>query len=175
MGKSNIKRPPFILGTKPDIIESYIKFTEENDLASFNIEEHGLKITIERDKTKKEPPFRIIPTTMEQEQPKSQLELSFQTQETVKTEGPSPDAIEDKFHKLTAPLLGTYYSAPAPGADLFVKEGDIVNPGQTLCIVEAMKVMNRINADIKGKVQKILVENAAPVKKGDTLFLLDPM
>ena len=70
--------------------------------------------------------------------------------------------------------MGTYYKSPAPDADAFVKIGDKVRPGQTLCIVEAMKVMNEIEAEFGGVIQEILVENGQPVEAEGILFLVDP-
>ena len=74
-----------------------------------------------------------------------------------------------------APMVGTFYRAPAPGADPYVKEGDIVQKGTVVCIIEAMKLMNEIEAEVKGRVARILVENAQPVEFGQTLFLLEPV
>lgn len=80
---------------------------------------------------------------------------------------------EEKLHVIKSPLVGTFYRAPAPGAPPFVEEGDIVSPGQVLCIIEALKVMNEIESDVRGKVVKILVENGQPVEYGQPLFLID--
>jgi|YelNatPaOPRAMG01_1025707.scaffolds.fasta_scaffold00302_19 acetyl-CoA carboxylase biotin carboxyl carrier protein len=81
---------------------------------------------------------------------------------------------EEEGHYITAPLVGVFYRAPAPGAPPFVNEGDLVDVGQTLCIIEAMKLMNEIKSNIRGKVKKILVENGQPVEFGQKLFLLQP-
>ena len=72
-------------------------------------------------------------------------------------------------------MVGTFYRAPAPGESPFVEEGDVVVVGQTLCILEAMKLMNEVKADREGRVRKILVENAEPVQYGDVLFELEPL
>lgn len=72
-------------------------------------------------------------------------------------------------------MIGTYYSAPSPGAESFVQVGDIVEKGQTLCIIEAMKIMNSIEAEYRCKVQKIFIENGKPVEFGQDLFLVEPM
>ena len=80
---------------------------------------------------------------------------------------------EDKnIHYITSPIIGTFYRAPAPGADPFVKEGDQVSPGTVLCIVEAMKLMNEIECDVSGVVEKIFVENGEPVEYGEKLFAI---
>jgi acetyl-CoA carboxylase biotin carboxyl carrier protein len=73
-----------------------------------------------------------------------------------------------------APMVGTFYRASSPGAEPYVREGDIVKPGQVLCIIEAMKLMNEIEAKVGGRVVKILAENAQPVEYGQPLFLIDP-
>jgi acetyl-CoA carboxylase biotin carboxyl carrier protein len=72
-------------------------------------------------------------------------------------------------------MVGTFYRAPQPGAPPFVEEGDPVAPGQTLCILEAMKLMNEVKADVEGIVRAIAVENAQPVEFGQLLFELEPL
>ena len=76
---------------------------------------------------------------------------------------------------ITSPMVGTYYRAPAPDADSYVEVGDVVSVGQTVCIVEAMKLMNEIESEVRGKIVQILVENAQPVEFGQKLFLVDPV
>jgi biotin carboxyl carrier protein len=78
------------------------------------------------------------------------------------------------YHKINSPIVGTFYRAPSPEAEPFVEVGSHVVPGQTLCIVEAMKVMNEIESDIAGTVVEILVENGKPVEYNQTLMLIKP-
>ena len=73
-----------------------------------------------------------------------------------------------------APMVGTFYRAPAPDADPYVEVGSMVEIGQTVCIVEAMKLMNEIESEVRGRVTQILLENAQPVEFGQKLFLIDP-
>jgi len=75
-------------------------------------------------------------------------------------------------HIVTAPMVGTYYSAPTPGAKLFVELGDAVEVGQVLCIIEAMKMMNQIESEKAGKVKAIMVKNGEPVEFGQPLFII---
>lgn len=90
----------------------------------------------------------------------------------------TPPVVEEKsependYHNVTTPMAGTFYRAPSPTSSPFANEGDIVAVGQTICIVEAMKMMNEIKADKAGKVVKIIVENGQPVEKGETLFFI---
>ena len=73
-----------------------------------------------------------------------------------------------------APMVGTFYRAPSPTADPYVREGDVIKEGQVLCIIEAMKLMNEIESKVSGRVAKILVDNGQPVEYGQPLFLIDP-
>ncbi len=85
-------------------------------------------------------------------------------------EAPPP---EPKGHALKSPMVGTFYRAPSPGAPAFVEVGQAVSKGQTLCIIEAMKLLNEIEADVSGTVKAILVENGQPVEYGQALFLIE--
>jgi acetyl-CoA carboxylase biotin carboxyl carrier protein len=87
--------------------------------------------------------------------------------------GPSGEE-EDGVHYVTSPIVGTFYRAPNPDADPYVRVGDIVREGQTLCIVEAMKLMNEIECDVAGTVVKVFPENAQPVEYGERLFAVRP-
>ncbi|MDZ7370031.1 MAG: acetyl-CoA carboxylase biotin carboxyl carrier protein [candidate division KSB1 bacterium] len=92
--------------------------------------------------------------------------------------GPEPSAAkqedESRYFQVRAPMVGTFYRAPAPDAEPFVKEGDIVAKGQTLCIIEAMKLMNEIESEVAGRIVKILAANAQPIEYNQVLFLIDP-
>ncbi|MGH2404998.1 MAG: acetyl-CoA carboxylase biotin carboxyl carrier protein [bacterium] len=80
---------------------------------------------------------------------------------------------ENHLVPAVAPMVGTFYRAASPDATPFVKEGDLVDEGQVICIIEAMKLFNEIQAEVPGRIAKVLVENAAPVEYGQPLFLLD--
>ncbi len=80
----------------------------------------------------------------------------------------------DNAHTVTSPMVGTFYQAPSPDADPFVQVGSHVNKGDTLCIIEAMKLMNEIEAEYSGTVTQILAENATPVEYGQPLFIITP-
>jgi len=76
---------------------------------------------------------------------------------------------------ITSPMVGTFYRAPLPGAEPFVREGDIVDKGKVVCIIEAMKLMNEIESEVSGRIDSILVENVQPVEYGQPLFLIEPI
>ena len=82
---------------------------------------------------------------------------------------------EENLKEVTSPMVGTFYRAPAPDADPYVEVGAIVEVGQTVCIIEAMKLMNEIESEVKGRIVRILVENAQPVEFGQRLFLVSPV
>ncbi len=76
---------------------------------------------------------------------------------------------------VTSPIVGTFYRSPSPETAVYVEVGDVVKKGQILCIIEAMKLMNEIEAEVSGKVVEILVDNAQPVEYGEPLFHIEPM
>ena len=88
--------------------------------------------------------------------------------------GAAPAPAEDaNWLKVVSPMVGTFYRAPSPDAPPFVEVGSTVQPGKTLCIIEAMKIMNEITSEVAGSVRKVLVENAQPVEFGQVLFLVE--
>ena len=87
---------------------------------------------------------------------------------------PAAPAKSDRYVAVTSPMVGTFYRAPAPDADPYVEVGTMVEIGQTVCIIEAMKLMNEIESEVRGRVVELLVENARPVEFGQKLFLIDP-
>jgi acetyl-CoA carboxylase biotin carboxyl carrier protein len=86
---------------------------------------------------------------------------------------PASASTEPAGHKVLSPMVGTYYEAPAPGSPNFIKIGDEVKTGDTLCIIEAMKMMNQIEADVSGKVVAALAKNGEPVEFGQPLFVIE--
>jgi acetyl-CoA carboxylase biotin carboxyl carrier protein len=88
---------------------------------------------------------------------------------TAAPQADAPSAVEDLF-KITSPIVGTFYRAPSPTSDMFVKQGSRVEPETVVCIIEAMKLMNEIQAEVTGTIEKIYVENGQPVEYGQPLF-----
>jgi acetyl-CoA carboxylase biotin carboxyl carrier protein len=86
---------------------------------------------------------------------------------------PTPPPPPVRGHQVTAPMVGTFYAAPSPGAKAFVEIGSEVKPGDTLCVIEAMKMMNQIESEVAGRVVSILVENGSPVEFGQALFVIE--
>ena len=86
---------------------------------------------------------------------------------------PAPTPPQQTGTPLTSPMVGTFYRAPSPGADPFVKVGDTVKKGQVVCIIEAMKLLNEVEADMDGTVKEVCVENGQPVEFGQSLFIIE--
>ena len=84
-----------------------------------------------------------------------------------------PAAPEPTGHVVKSPMVGTFYRSPSPGASSFIELGQVVKPGDTLCIIEAMKLLNEIEAEVGGTVKEILVDNGQPVEYGQPLFIID--
>lgn len=87
---------------------------------------------------------------------------------------PAPEPVKDNLIAITSPMVGTFYVAPAPGAEPFAQIGDRVTPGKTVCIIEAMKIMNEIEAEVAGVIREVLVDDTQPVEFGTVLFRVDP-
>jgi acetyl-CoA carboxylase biotin carboxyl carrier protein len=88
-------------------------------------------------------------------------------------DAPADPAKPSSGHEVTAPMVGTFYASPSPGAKPFVEIGSTISAGDTICIIEAMKMMNQIEADVSGKVVSILAENGHPVEFGQPLFVIE--
>ncbi|NPA41557.1 MAG: acetyl-CoA carboxylase biotin carboxyl carrier protein [Aquificae bacterium] len=146
-----------------DFIRELIDLVKNSNIRSIKIESSEGKIVIETHRGETAP----------HRPPKKPQSLEdFKHQEVLP---PSEDIKEEEkeLHVIKSPLVGTFYRSPSPGAPPFVEVGDIVSPGQVLCIIEALKVMNEIESDVRGRVEKILVENGETVEYGQPLFLIN--
>ena len=142
-------------------LKALLRLMEGNEVEELEIEEGGRRIRIRRRSV-----LGAVPPT---------VAASLAPILPQGTQAATPAADTTGLIPVEAPMVGTFYRAPAPGADPYVKEGDIVQKGTVVCIIEAMKLMNEIEAEVKGRVARILVENAQPVEFGQTLFLLEPL
>ena len=111
-------------------------------------------------------------------QPASAAQTTF-VRQAEEVSGPetaatTPDEA-DGFHSVCSPMVGLFYRGPSPDVPPYVEAGDVVSAGQTLCIIEAMKIMNEIEADVEGRVVRILVENGRPVEYNTPLFFMEPL
>ncbi|TML56300.1 MAG: acetyl-CoA carboxylase biotin carboxyl carrier protein [Actinobacteria bacterium] len=140
-------------------IREIVRIVQESGVGEVTIEESGMRVSVRR-----------TPEPLEARLAASAAEQSDMAEPELP---PRPET--DGFVRVEAPMVGVFYRAPQPGAPPFVEEGDAVAPGQTLCILEAMKLMNEIKADVAGVVRQIHVGNAEPVEFGQLLFELEPV
>ena len=124
-------------------LKKFIKFMDDNNLAEIEIEEEGKRIRLKRN-VSGVPIMNPIPS--------------------VGTENKLESTIEENIVEIKSPMVGTFYRAPSPGTKPYVEAGEVIKPGDVVCIVEAMKLMNEIKAEVGGKVVKIPVDNGEPVE-----------
>ena len=155
-------------------IKELVQFLKEEDITEFELERGDVKIRIRRGATDSaQPPAdRIIAL---HPAPLPQMQVAAAAAAPVVAQ-PASDAAraEEGLHIVRSPIVGTYYESPSPGAPPFVKPGDSVEAGQVLCIVEAMKLMNEIEADVSGEIVKCMVKNGQPIEYGQELFAIRP-
>ena len=145
-------------------IEQLLRFMSEHNLEEFEYSRGDVHIRLKKPGAHARPPAEIIvPSAV----------AAPAAPEAPAAEGVESHGGEDLF-MVTSPIVGTFYASPSPGADPFVTVGSHVNNGQTLCIVEAMKLMNEIESEVSGEVIRIFVENGQPVEYGQPLFGIRP-
>jgi len=141
--------------SRSERIREIVRIVQESGVHEVTIEEEGMRVTVRRGEERAPAAGEEAPT------------------EAAAAEAAEP-AAPDQLVRVEAPMVGTFYRAPEPGAPPFVEEGDLVVPGQTLCILEAMKLMNEVKAEIEAVVRAIHVQNAQSVEYGQLLFELEP-
>ena len=149
-------------------IKEIIALMNENNLNEIEIERDGLKL-----KLKKSAEGVIVG---------SPTHYAVESLPAPKAAGPAPSSTSPGAADLTksnkdikSPMVGTFYRSPSPEAEAFVEVGQTVEVGQVVCIVEAMKLMNEIKSEVRGKITEVAVQNAEPVEFGQTLFVVDPL
>lgn len=146
-------------------IKEMINLMNENGLAELEVEKEDMRIRLK--KTASGVEMSGVPVAYSVQPPvagaKAQNAQEIEEKSVIKT-------VEIK-----SPMVGTFYRAPNPEAPSYVEVGQVIEPGQVICIIEAMKLMNEIKSEIRGKILEILVDNAEPVEFGQSLFLIDPL
>ena len=147
--------------TRAERIREVVRIVQETGIAEIAVEEEGTRVSVRR--TEEPATIEALAGAPAPIAPETPVE-------------PAPEAPpDDGAIRIEAPMVGTFYRASQPGAPPFVEEGDAVAPGQTLCILEAMKLMNEVKAEIEGVVRTIHVQNGQPVEYGQALFDLEPV
>jgi oxaloacetate decarboxylase alpha subunit len=149
-------------------IKEMISLMNENGLVELEVEKEGMRIRLKKTGSAGEA-SAMGPIIIEKERiPQAQITQSPREESPAK-ETPA-NTIEIK-----APMVGTFYRAPAPESPPYVEIGQVIEPGQVICIIEAMKLMNEIKSEVKGKIIEIQVENTDPVEFGQPMFLIAPL
>ena len=148
-------------------LKKLIDLVQESGIGEIEITEGEEKVRISRQGTA--PPYLMASPGMH---PMGMQPMAPAAAAPAAVAAPAPPP-EPKGHALKSPMVGTFYRAPSPGAPSFVEVGQSVSKGQTLCIIEAMKLLNEIESDVAGTVKAILVENGQPVEYGQPLFLIE--
>lgn len=144
-------------------VKKLAKSIEEHNLSEISIEVNGTKLTMKKEELRQEVVTSNIKYVEQPTLTNKEIEIEeIESSEEVTVEG----------KEIVSPMVGTYYSAPSPDSEDFVKIGDKVEIGDTVCIVEAMKMMNEVKSSVAGTVVALRAENGKVVKKGDILFLV---
>jgi acetyl-CoA carboxylase biotin carboxyl carrier protein len=150
-------------------IQELIQLVNESNIGEVSIEQKDFKITIRQ---KEEQITQVMAASMPQMQlPMQQLQAPAMA---LPAAGAAPAAPAANTVTIKSPMIGTFYRRPSPDKPNFCEVGDEVSPGKVVCIIEAMKLFNEIESEVKGKIVKILVEDASPVEYDQPLFLVEP-
>ncbi len=151
-------------------LKTLIKLVTETDITEFEMENADEKVLIKRGQSQE-----IVHVAAPAYQAPAPLPVAAPPAAAAPTPAaPAPAAAaNDKYETITSPIVGTFYQSPSPESDPYVQVGSVVEKGQIFCIVEAMKLMNEIEAEFKCKIIEIVKENAQPVEFGDPLFIVE--
>jgi acetyl-CoA carboxylase biotin carboxyl carrier protein len=150
-------------------LKELIEFLIEKDIAEFELERGDVKVKIKRAAEPALPDARYFAVHPAPAPTPAASPVPATAEPAV-----APTVPEEILQPVRSPIVGTFYEAPSPGAPPFIKIGDMVEVGQVLCIVEAMKLMNEIECDVAGEVVKKLVANGQPIEYGQELFAIRP-
>jgi acetyl-CoA carboxylase biotin carboxyl carrier protein len=159
------KSAPTSIGVED--VKALISLVAKEQIHEFEFESGSVRFRIRKDGVA---PILASPQPTAAPAPVAQAQSPIQAAAAPASQAPGVPADEPGVHFITSPIVGTFYRAPSPNASPYVQVGDFVKPGQTLCVVEAMKLMNEIECDAAGEVVRVLVENGQPVEYGERLF-----
>ena len=150
-------------------IKDIINLMNENDLAEIEVEREGTKIKI------KKHAVDVAAGPVVRQPFEYRVETQGSPTSTEPVPGAPVAATGKSTKQIVSPMVGTFYRAPSPEAPPFVEAGQVVEVGQVVCIVEAMKLINEIKSEVRGKITEVAVENAEPVEFGQVLFVVEPV
>lgn len=158
-------------------IQDLIKFVAKSGVSEVEIEQKDFKLTIKaEDKSAKEERQIIVQAAAPAPAQIAAPAVPAAPAPAAPAAPATPEATSDdsKYVTIKSPMIGTFYRSPGPDKDVFVSVGDTISNGSTVCIIEAMKLFNEIEAEVSGKIVKVLVDDATPVEYDQPLFLVDP-
>jgi acetyl-coA carboxylase, biotin carboxyl carrier protein len=157
---------------KIKFIEKLAESMNENKIESVKYEDNNFEVSLTKKKKERNV---IVNNALAQSMTTAPSNIPQEVQPQETSPAPIQEAASEEISgtQITSPMVGTFYASPSPTASPFVKEGDSVAEGQTLCIVEAMKLMNEVKSTVAGKVKKILVKDKDSIKKGQTLMIIE--
>jgi acetyl-CoA carboxylase biotin carboxyl carrier protein len=159
-----------------DEIRELIKLVTETGVAELELQRGEDRVRIRRSNEISTQEYVVAPAGKHVPAQTSPVSNDHSTgTSTARAESQAEVSLDESLILVKSPIVGTFYEAPSPGAPPFVKPGDTVSPGQVLCIIESMKLMNEIEAEVAGVVVSKLVENAQPVEYGEALFSIRPL
>lgn len=153
-------------------IKDIIRLVNESELAEVEIEAEGFKLVVKRYVQVMAQPGSMAPMSHHAPQPAPPQAQSVAPLAATGLSLPG-DGVDDDQIIIPSPMVGTFYRSPAPGAPAFAEVGQVVQQGQSVCIIEAMKLMNEIESEFSGRLIKVLVEDTQPVEYGQPLFILE--
>ncbi|AYV67019.1 MULTISPECIES: acetyl-CoA carboxylase biotin carboxyl carrier protein [Niallia] len=149
-------------------IKELIKLIDESTISNFLYEQDGVKVEIQKNVGEIVAQAPVVTKTIQQQEAKATKEVAV---ESVVADTPVKSS-DDNLHKITSPMVGTFYQSASPDSPSFVKVGDKVTKDSVVCIVEAMKLFNEITAEVDGEIVEILVKDGELVEYGEPLFLV---
>jgi acetyl-CoA carboxylase biotin carboxyl carrier protein len=152
-----------------EFLQSLIRALDESGLDSVELERGGTRVRL----SKTPPP--VVPSAPAAAVPEEVVrEAPTQASSEAPPAGEDGEVSPSNLAEIVSPMVGTFYRAPAPDAPPYVEEGDRVSRGETICVIEAMKLMNELEADVSGTIVEVCVDNAEPVEYGQVLFRVEP-
>ncbi len=155
-------------------IQELIKLVNKNKLSEFKLKDGDFEISIRTEKYTKSKAVAVSPAPQVLAQaPATPPVQAPETEKPAQTDAPKKEESHN-YLEIKSPMVGTFYRSAAPDKPPYVKVGDTVEPDTVVCIIEAMKLFNEIEAEVSGKIVKVMVEDAQPVEFGQVLFLVEP-
>ena len=155
-------------------IQNLIKFVAKSGANEVKLEMGDVKITIKTGPTSQETTYFQQPSQIQIPVPtQAEINVVQPTKESV-AESNTQEEDDSKFIVIKSPIIGTLYRKPSPDKPVFVKVGDTIEVGDTVCIIEAMKLFNEVESEVSGKIVKVLIEDSSPIEFDQPLFLIDP-